>query len=159
MARKVFFSFHFKRDSRRVAQVRSSNIIGNYDKPPFLDAAEWEKIERQGDGAIKKWIDENLHGTSVTIVLTGAETSKRPFVKYEIEESYKKGNGLLGITLHNINDPLTGKDVAGANPFSSVNDRNGKPLSNSVKIYDWINDNGRENLAIWIENAAKEVRR
>lgn len=159
MARKVFFSFHFDRDSRRVAQVRNAHVIGYYEKPPFLNAADWESVKKKGDAAIKKWIDDNLFGSSVTIVLIGAETYTRPWVKYEIEESYKKGNGLLGITLHNINDPLTGKDYSGQNPFVNVKDYKGTPLSYSVPVYDWINENGRDNIGTWIENAAKRAGR
>ncbi|MCR6721527.1 MAG: TIR domain-containing protein [Chitinophagaceae bacterium] len=155
MARKVFFSFHFDRDSRRVAQVRNAHVIGFYEKPPFLDAAEWETVKAKGDNAIKKWIDDNLVGSSVTIVLIGAETYKRPWVKYEIEQSYKRGNGLLGITLHSINDPLTGRDIPGQNPFAGVKDNRGNFLSNNVPVYDWINNNGRENIAAWVESAAR----
>ncbi len=159
MARKVFFSFHFKRDSRKVAQIRNAFVIGNYEKPPFLDAVEWEKIERAGSASIKKWIDNNLHGTSVTIVLIGYETARREWVLYEIEESYKRNNGLLGITIHNINDPLTGSDYPGLNPFSYVKDRKGSPLSLSIPIYDWVNNNGKHNIASWIEEAARVVNR
>lgn len=159
MARKVFFSFHFDRDSRRVAQVRNAHVIGYYDKPPFLSAADWETVKRKGDSAIKKWIDDNLHGSSVTVVLIGAETATRSWVKYEIEESYKRGNGLLGVTLHNINDPQSGRDHAGQNPFSLVKDSRDYPLSNSVAIYDWITNDGRDNIGSWIETAAKQAGR
>ncbi len=61
----------------------------------------------------------------------------------------------MGVTLHNINDPLTGRDNAGQNPFASVKDNNGYPLSYKVPVYDWINSNGRDNIASWIEEAAK----
>lgn len=159
MARKVFFSFYFDRDSRRVAQVRNAHAIGYYEKPPFLDAAEWETVKRSGESAVKKWIDDNLFGSSVTIVLIGAETYTRPWVRYEIEESYKRNNGLLGVTIHNINDPLTGRDYAGLNPFANVNDSTGIPLSHTIPIYDWVNENGRDNIHRWIENAAKRAGR
>jgi len=157
MARKVFFSFHFDRDSRRVAQVRNAHVIGYYNKPPFLSAADWETVKRKGDAAIKKWIDDNLFGSSVTIVLIGAQTYTRPWVKYEIEESSKRGNGLLGISLHNINDPLSGRDSPGQNPFANLRDNQNILLSSKVPIYDWINNSGRDNIGIWIENAAKQV--
>jgi len=159
MARRVFFSFHFDRDSRRVAQVRNAHVIGFYDKPPFLSAADWETVKRRGDAAIKKWIDDNLYGSSVTVVLIGAETYTRPWVRYEIEESYKKGNGLLGVTLHNINDPQSGRDYAGPNPFSLVKDNKNAPLSSSVPVYDWINGDGRNNIGNWIENAVRQAGR
>ncbi len=159
MARKVFFSFDFGRDSRRVAQVRNAHAIGFYDKPPFLDAADWETIKRKGDTAIKKWIDDNLYGASVTIVLIGKETHTRPWVMYEIQQSYNAGKGLLGIKIHNVNDPLKGIDYPGMNPFMNVKDKNGKPLSNTVAVYDWINNNGRLSIGLWIETAAQMVGR
>jgi MTH538 TIR-like domain (DUF1863) len=53
MARKVFFSFHFERDSWRVGNVRSSRVITGLEKSPFLDAAAWEQIKRKGDQAIQ----------------------------------------------------------------------------------------------------------
>ena len=56
---------------------------------------------------MQKWIDEQMKGTSVTVVLIGAETSTRPHVGYEIAESHKKGNGMLGIYIHNIKMPCS----------------------------------------------------
>ena len=153
MPRKVFFSFDFKRDARRVAQVRNCRVVG-FSETPFLEAAAWETVERGGDAAIQRWIDDNLHGSSVTVVLIGATTASRKWVRYEIEQSYQRGNGLLGITLHHINDPLTGKDVAGPNPFTNAKDSRGQSLSYSVPIYDWIMDDGRANISRWIEAAA-----
>lgn len=70
----------------------------------FVDAADFEKIKRQGDQAIKKWIDEQLEGTSVTVVLVGAKTCSSRWVKYEIQKSIERGNGLLGIDVSKIKD-------------------------------------------------------
>ena len=97
MARKVFFSFHYERDAWRVAQVRNSNIITNLDKNPFYDKTEWESIKRNGDQAIKNWIDRQLQGTSVTVVLIGAQTASRRWVQYEIQKSIELGKGLIGV--------------------------------------------------------------
>ena len=87
MARKVFFSFHYDRDSWRVAQVRNSNVvISSYNRSTFLDHADWQSIERSGESAIKKWIDNQLEGSTVTCVLIGNQTSSRKWVDYEIEK-------------------------------------------------------------------------
>jgi hypothetical protein len=164
MARRVFFSFHYERDAVRAGQVRNSNIVkdGSIDTSDFIDAAKWEEIKRGGDEAIKRWIKDQLNGTSVTVVLIGAKTSERKWVKYEIDESLKKGNGLLGIYIHKC--PLFdgSTDTKGENPFDMLYfDRNGRKeyLSDIYKTYDWIDDNGRENLGDWIEAAAKKVGR
>lgn len=60
MARRVFFSFHFQRDSWKVGQIRNSNTRTNYDQSSFLDAAQWEKVQKKGDYEIKRWIDDQL---------------------------------------------------------------------------------------------------
>ncbi|MDB5935212.1 MAG: hypothetical protein JWQ01_2556 [Massilia sp.] len=70
MARKVFFSFKYD-DVNRAMIVRNSGVIGGDEKAGFIDHADFEKIERQGDQAIKNWIDNQLSGSSVTVVLVG----------------------------------------------------------------------------------------
>lgn len=164
MARKVFFSFHYERDAVRAGQVRNSNVIKDksIETSDFIDTAKWEEVKRGGDEGIKKWIRNQLNGTSVTVVLIGAKTSERKWVKYEIDESLKKGNGLLGIYIHKC--PLFdgSTDTKGENPFDNLYfDRNGikEYLSEIYKTYDWIGNNGRENLGDWTEKAAKEAGR
>lgn len=166
MARKVFFSFHYSRDSVRAGQVRNSNVIQNsqIQTSEFIDKADWEEIKMGGDSAIENWINEQLRGTSVTVVLIGAKTSERKWVKYEIDQSITKNpkNGLLGIYIHNCKDFNNYVDVKGRNPFDNLTlERNGKReyLSNIYKTYDWVNDNGRENLGKWIEEAARDAGR
>jgi hypothetical protein len=65
MARRVFFSFHYERDVWRVSQIRNSGIIlsAGDTTAGFIDAVEWERIERRGDEAVKRWIDGELQGT------------------------------------------------------------------------------------------------
>ena len=96
MVRKTFFSFHYKNDVWRANQVRNSWVTQERQSASFIDSAEFEKIEKQGKRAIENWIDEQLKGTSVTVVLIGSETSNREYVKYEIKRSYQKRNGFLG---------------------------------------------------------------
>ena len=43
MVRKVFFSFHYDRDSWRVSQVRNCNVVSGYEKNPFYDKARWDR--------------------------------------------------------------------------------------------------------------------
>ena len=142
MARKVFFSFHYDRDSWRVSQVRNCNVVSGYDKNPFLDRAKWEAVKRSGDAAIKRWINEQLKGTSVTVVLIGRETASRRWVKYEIAKSIELGKGLLGIDISKIRNQAGETDETGANP-----------LPRGYPYYRWNNDDGRSNLAKWLEAA------
>lgn len=67
MARRVFFSFHYERDIWRVNQVRHTWVTkGDIEEAGYIDAADFEKVERQGEEAVKRWIDNQLKGTSVT---------------------------------------------------------------------------------------------
>ena len=73
MARRVFFSFKYE-DVSRAMIVRNSWVTQGKQAAGFVDAADFEKIKRQGDAAIKRWIDNQLDGTSVTAVLVGEKT-------------------------------------------------------------------------------------
>ena len=143
MARKVFFSFHYARDAWRVGQVRNCGVITNLEKSPFYDKAEWESIKRSGDTAIKNWIDKQLQGTSVTVVLIGEQTANRRWVKYEIQKSIELGKGLIGVHISGIKDQYGNTGNLGANP-----------LPTGYPVYKWNASNGAANLGRWIENAA-----
>lgn len=163
MARRVFFSFHYERDVWRANQVRNSWVTKpDREAAGFWDAAEWEKVKRQGDEAVKRWIDKQLEGTSVTVVLIGAETYTRKWVKYEIKQSCERGNGLLGVYIHKLKDKDGKTDTKGKNPFDLFYiERNGEKvyLSEIYPTYDWVDDDGYNNLGKWVEEAAKKVGR
>lgn len=90
MARRVFFSFHYDEDINRSMTVRNSWVTQGKEAAGFIDKAEFEKVKRNGENAVCKWIDKQLEGTSVTVVLIGKETLKRPFVQYEIRKALKE---------------------------------------------------------------------
>lgn len=163
MARPVFFSFHFERDVWRAEQIRNSLVTKtDRESAGFWDAADWEEVKRKGDESIKKWIDKQLDGTSVTAVLIGAETSKREYVRYEISQSHKRGSGLLGIYINKVKDSSGKTDVKGNNPFDYwYITKNGQRryLSEIYKTYDWVDDDGYNNLSMWVETAAKAAGR
>ena len=115
MVRKVFFSFHFERDAWRAGVVRNSGLTKEVSG--FLDVAEWQKVKKKGEYWIQKWINDQLNGTSVTVVLIGVETSNRHYVRYELEQSWKKGNGILGIYIHNIENQYREIDIQGNTNF------------------------------------------
>lgn len=160
MTRKVFFSFHHDLDVWRANQVRNHNVTKN-DNAGYIDAAEWEKIEKQGETAVKSWIDDQLKGTSVTVVLIGAETSTRPFVRYELKQSWVKENGILGIHIHNLENQKGCTTTKGNTDFGIIfkdsSNNAGKVFSEKFETYDWVNDNGFDNFGKWIEDAAKQA--
>ena len=163
MARRVFFSFHFERDAWRSGQVRNCWLTKpDRESAGYWDAAKWEEVKTKGDQAIKNWINNSLSGTSVTVVLIGAETSERVWVKYEISESYKRGNGILGIYIHNIKNSSSLADTKGDNPLSDLyitKDDRKIYLSELYFTYDWVNDNGYENIGDWVKKAADNAGR
>ncbi|WKZ71128.1 MAG: TIR domain-containing protein [Melioribacteraceae bacterium] len=159
MARRVFFSFHFDRDSWRVGQVRNCNVVtNNYIRNDFVDSAIWEAVKSAGDTAIKNWINNQLKGTSVTIVLIGNQTNERKYVHYEIEQSIAKGNGFLGIYVHNIKNQHQMTDFMGSNPLDAWQVRTiygNQYLSQIFRTYDWVLNDGRTNIYNWVEEAAR----
>jgi len=118
MARRVFFSFHYERDIWRANVVRNSWVThADRESAGFWDASLWEKAKKEGEIALKRLINGGLQRTSVTAVLIGTETYKRRWVRYEIAKSLERGNGLLGIYIHRIEDENGKTDKKGPNPF------------------------------------------
>lgn len=144
MARHVFFSFHYERDIWRANVVRNSWVTKDRKSSGFFDDSLWEEAKKKGDAAIKKMIDDALVGTSVTAVLIGKETSTRTYVKYEIDKSIERGNGLLGVRIEKIRDRNGNVDDAGSNPLPA-----------GYNTYLWNKDEGYKNFGTWVEAAAK----
>ncbi len=160
MARKVFFSFHYKPDCARAAQVRNMGVIeGN---TPASDN-DWETVTGGGDSAIEKWIDGQLSGRSCAVVLIGKDTAGRKWINYEIKKAWDESKGLLGIHIHNLKNLAGEQSSKGTNPFEGFTVGSDKTkLSSIVKVYDppyttstSVYDHIKNNLAAWIEEAVK----
>jgi len=158
MARRAFYSFHYKPDSHRASQVRNMGVVeGN---KPATDN-DWESITKKGDQAIKDWIDGQLDGKSCAIVLIGSNTAGRKWINYEIEKSWNSKKGVLGIYIHRLKNLDGEQATKGDNPFETFTLCEGKkklssvvktynpPYTDSKEVYAYIN----ENLADWIEDA------
>lgn len=133
MARRVFYSFHFKPDCSRAGQIRNMGVIeGNV---PVSDN-DWEAIKKGGDAAIQSWIDGQLNGKSCAVVLIGANTAGRKWIKYEIETAWNASKGVVGVYIHSLKDFDGNQTCQGANPFDDFTmKRDGKKLSSIVKAY------------------------
>lgn len=114
--RQVFFSFHYDKDVWRAAQVRNIGIIEG--QPLFSDNG-WEQVRKNSDEAIKRWIDKEMQMRSCVVVLIGEDTASRKWVKYEIEQAWKKGKGVLGIYIHKLENSIKEQSKKGKNPFDS----------------------------------------
>lgn len=156
--RRVFFSFHYKPDNWRVAQVRNMGMVD--DNSPASDN-DWETVTRGGDLAIKRWINSQMYGRSCAVVLIGRNTSGRKWINYEIEKAWNGGRGLLGIHIHNLRDVNGNQSAKGSNPFyrlslngtrlSSVVQTYDPPYKRSTNVYAYI----ANNIADWIEDAIR----
>ena len=143
MARRVFFSFHYKY-VWKVNQIRSmTNIIGTA-AAGFQDASLWEETKKKGDKAIKALIDKALENTSVTVVCVTYGTTNRKYINYEINQSLARGNGLVAVQIHHLKDQNGQTGFAGAIPSQIT--------TNGFNAYKYTN---KESFAKWIEEAAK----
>ena len=117
MDRKVFFSFHYQ----DVIDFRA-NVVRNHsttkDKNAgYFDESIWEDAKKTSSLALKKLINSELVGTSITCVLIGTETYLRPWVRYEIFRSIYKGNNILGVHINQIKGKDGKTKSSGLNPF------------------------------------------
>ena len=159
MARNVFYSFHYQNDISRVMTVRKRWVTyGNQIASGIIDHADFEKVQRQGDAAIKRWIDSQLLGTTATIVLIGAETLNRPYVQYEIMKSMERRNAIIGVYINNIKN-LNGYTSSACSRYTVIGHmQDGSSVwFNDVAsgIYDYVNDNGYSNLNSWVDKAVR----
>jgi Thoeris protein ThsB, TIR-like domain len=146
MARRVFFSFHYQNDIWKVNIIRNSHIVEGSAAAGFQDASIWEAAKTQGDDAVHRLINRGLENTSVTCVLIGTFTAQRKYVDYEIEQSIKRGNGLLGIHINNIggiNKGISGifDSIPGTVPAGLIR--------HNAPVYTW----DREKFGEWVEDA------
>lgn len=134
MARKAFYSFHYKPDNWRAATVRNIGAIeGN---KPASDN-DWETVARGGDDAIKRWIAGQMQGRTCTVVLVGTNTANRKWINYEIIKSWDDGLGVVGIHIHGLKDSAQQTSTKGGNPFDHItHGPSGKKLSSIVRCYD-----------------------
>lgn len=147
MARRVYFSFHYEGDVWRANQVRNSWVTKpDREAAGFHDAAEFEAVRKQGDDAVKRWIDRNLEGTSVTVVVVGEETCYRKWVRYEVQKSIERGNGIVFVKAHNLRDQNGNTCREGDLDFGCD--------TSKYPVYDYVNDDGYENLGDWVDASA-----
>lgn len=142
--RRVYFSFHYERDVWRATNVRKAGEVDATARAGWNDASLWEEAKRKGRPEIERLILRGLNGTSVTAVLIGTETASRTWVKYEIQRSMDRGNGILGLRIHNIKDQFGHQSQRGPVPQAL--------LDGHYSVHDW--DRARLGLGQWVEWAA-----
>jgi hypothetical protein len=158
MARRVFFSFHYKPDNWRASQVRNAGVVeGNQ----AVSDNDWETIKGGGDEAIKRWIDGQLSGRSCAVVLIGSATAGRKWIEYEIAKAWNDSRGVVGIYIHNLADASGSQCTKGRSPFEGLTmDRDKTKLSSVVKAYDppyarstAVYSHIKDNIERWVDEA------
>src|SRR5260370_16477111 len=122
MAKRVYFAFHYQ----DVINFRA-NVVRNHwlTKPQresagFFDASLWEEAKSKGDLSLKRLINSGLDGTSTTCILIGSQTFARPWVRYEILRSFKRGNAILAVHINSITGKNRLTKPLGPNPLPHV---------------------------------------
>jgi hypothetical protein len=124
VARRTFFSFHYKPDVTRAWVVRNSWVTkvsqGEREDAGFFDSSVFEAAQRKGDDVLKQFLREGLKNSTVTCVLVGAQTTLRRWVRYEIFRSFMRGNGLFAVRIHTIAGFDKMQSAKGPNPFNDL---------------------------------------
>lgn len=161
VARKVFHSFHYRNDVQRASRVKN---IGRLEGQQELSPNRWEEVKAQGDQAVKTWINSQMRDKSCLIVLIGAETANRKWVRYEIQHAWDNGKGVVGVNIHNLVDLNGYTSSRGPNPFDRFT-INGVDMSSIVKRKNPAGDTSKavynrivEMLPAWVEEAI-EIRK
>lgn len=160
MARSVFYSFHYQNDINRVMIVRNRWVTQRGQLASgIIDHAAFEQIKRQGQKAVENWIDEQMVGTTATVVLIGSETLNRPYVQYEICQSIGRGNAIIGVYINRLED-FNGCTTYPCNRHTAIgtyNDGRSAYFDNIADgIYDYVLDDGYSNLGDWVESAVRK---
>jgi len=161
MAKSVFFSFDYDRDHWRVQQVQN---MGALEGGAAFTPQDWEKVRRNSDSAIEKWIDEQMSYTRAVIVLVGYESSESRWVRYEIAKAWDDKRPLVGVRIHGLKDSNGTTDSAGTDPFSLVTLKGGGAVSDFVTLHNPAGSNStdvyasiRYNIERWVDNAYKRT--
>ena len=141
MARRTFFSFHYQPDVWRAWNVRNSWVVtDDQEDRGFFDSSVFEATKRESEDVLKQFLRKGLDNTSVTCVLTGSQTWQRRWVRYEIARSVIKGNGLLTVHIHKIENQQKKTATKGADPLSNMGlyKANGKILLAEWQQAKWV---------------------
>ena len=116
--------------------------MGKVDKSSTFSDNDWEEVRYKSEPRIKEWIDSQMAMRTCIVVLVGAETSNRKWVKYEIEKAMELRKGIVGIRINKLEDS------------------SGHRLSNYVKLFEptyksskYVYEEIQDNLDQLIEEA------
>jgi uncharacterized protein YbaA (DUF1428 family) len=136
---KVFVSYHH--DNDQAYYDRFSELFGD-----VYDLVTNRSVDRilgsdDADYQRNRIRDEYITGTSLTIVLCGAESHKRKFIDWEICATLNKEHGLLGIALPTARRTPDGKVIVPGRLVDNVQ-------SGFAHFVSWTEDPNQAKAAI-----------
>lgn len=155
MARRTFFSFHYKPDVTRAQVVKRSQIVKDREDAGFLDSSAFEEAQRKDPDSLKRFLRKEMEGASVVCALVGTETAMRRWVRFEIMQGILDERGILGIRIHTIANLNQMTATAGPNPFDLlgvyVNDKKMyfTERASSSEKWTYATDFGKKMLPKW----------
>jgi hypothetical protein len=141
--RKIFVSYHHHGD-----QAYYDALAKMCDDCDFLTDRSVNRLIGSDDPEYqeRRIREEYMSGTSVTLLLCGAQTYQRKFVDWEIYATLYKEKGLIGILLPLVApDPITGKYTVPSRLHTNIE-------SGYALWRTWQNLSAA-NLRSWIEEA------
>ncbi len=128
--KNVFISFHME-DEAQVKLLRHQSKDDKFN----LEFTDYS-VKKPFDNNWKKRCEKKIRQSSITIVMIGAETYKRPAVLWEINKSYELGKKVIGVRIHkDRNDPIPGPLIRNKAKIINWNlEKIQKKLGNKKKI-------------------------
>jgi len=144
---KIFVSYHHRLDQGYYG-LFTQLFAGSYDI--VTDTSVERRIDSDDSDYQQRVIrEQHIAGSSVTIVLCGAETWKRRWIDWEIQMTLNKKHALLGICLPTNPKNINGKVTVPHRLYANI-------VSGYAHFIDWTDDPNVLRAAI---DAAKEKAR
>jgi len=118
VGRRVYFAFDFD-DLARVEAVRQNGKVGLREtiQRGFYDRSVWESRAARNEAGLLTLMREAVRNSSAVCVLSGVNTWRSRWVKYEIARAVIEERGLLAIHIDGIEPSQSTPGPAGLNPL------------------------------------------
>lgn len=117
MTRRVFFSFHYANDVQRSQVVKKSQFLKDKELAGFFDSSAMEEAKRKDADSLRRFLRNQMDGSSVVCALVGEQTAHRRWVRFEILQGLFDERGIVGVRVHTVADFDRQQGRAGPNPF------------------------------------------
>jgi len=108
--KRVFLSF-IAEDKDHADGVRLLSASPRYKHLEFYDESVRIPIQSSDAAYVKQRIREKISRTSVTVCLVSEKTHASPWVDWELEESFKKGNTVIAMAIKGTNRAILPRPI------------------------------------------------